>query len=115
MLEVSGKVELAIDIVRELRNCEDLVSCQVLADTLDVSYGYVAIVCSRLLEAGIIRSHRGRFGGFEMDREVVTLYDLIYAVTTTDKQFHESRETAKGAIKKLYKSIDKEASKIIIK
>lgn len=115
MLEVSGKVELAIDIIRELRNSEDLMSCQALTDTLDMSYAYISIVCSNLSDAGIIRSFRGRNGGFEMEREVVTLYDLICAVATTESQFYQSREHAKGPIKKFYKIIDKEATKIIIK
>lgn len=58
-----------------------LVNPQEIADRLGESATYMAQVLRRLTQAGIIRSHRGAAGGFELARTPsdVTLLDIVEA------------------------------------
>lgn len=58
-----------------------LVNPQEVAERLDESATYMAKVLRQLTRAGIIRSHRGAAGGFELARQSkhITLLDVVEA------------------------------------
>lgn len=58
-----------------------LVNPQELAERLDESATYIAKVLRLLARAGLVRSHRGAAGGFELVRpkESLTLLDIVEA------------------------------------
>jgi Rrf2 family protein len=53
-----------------------------LATGVDVSPAFLSKVLQRLVRAGLIRSRRGRRGGFELSRDVasVSLLDVLHAL-----------------------------------
>lgn len=75
--------ELGLQCVLYLAQQPDghLVNPQEVAERLGESATYVAQVLRRLAQAGIIRSHRGAAGGFELTHspQTITLLDVVEA------------------------------------
>lgn len=110
---VNAKTEIAIEIIRFLKEAESPVSHSVIAENIGVGYAYVVLICRMLKYAGIIDAVQGCTGGALLTQDVITLYDVMQA--TKNKNYDQERLNASKGLEKFYKVIDKEASKIIIK
>lgn len=74
--------EYALRALTELAGCEqgEFVLASHLAETLQVPVHYLAKVLQTLARRGVLKSQRGRQGGFSLavDSEKITAYDVVH-------------------------------------
>src|SRR5881409_3497062 len=89
-VRISSKADYA---VRAAAEGEGPVPAERLATAQDIPLGFLLKILSELRHAGIVRSHRGAEGGYELGRraEKITLADVIRAVEGPLANVHESR------------------------
>ena len=78
---LSGTAQYALRAVVYLAGCSGgpPVRAVELADAVDVPHNYMGKILHQLVRAGILKSVRGKHGGFELDRppEGITLLQLV--------------------------------------
>lgn len=81
-MRLTGRVDLALRAATELAAEGAMVTAPELARRQGASYGFLVAVLSQLRAGGIVRSVRGREGGFELARPAaeVALADVIRCV-----------------------------------
>lgn len=81
-MRLTTRVDLALRAVVELGASPEVLSGHELARRQAASYGFLVAVLSQLRAAGIVRSSRGREGGFSLSRPAseISLADVIRAV-----------------------------------
>lgn len=81
-MRLTSRVDLALRAAAELAGTDDVLAGHELAKRQGASYGFLVTVLGQLRAAGIVRSVRGRSGGFVLGRPAaeVSLADVIRAV-----------------------------------
>ena len=63
-------------------------SSKEIADQMSIPRDYLIQLCLRLRDAGIVKAHPGKNGGYELAKkpEKISLYDISKALSAEDKQ-----------------------------
>jgi Rrf2 family protein len=107
-VRISSKADYAVRATAELASSvgQGPVPAERLAKAQGIPLGFLLKILSELRHAGIVRSHRGAEGGYELGRPAdrITLADVIRAVEGPLANVHESRPeelTYSGAAEQL--------------
>ncbi len=81
-MRLTGRIVFAIQAAAELAGQDDFVSLDGIAEDQGLPRDYVRSAMSDLRRAGIVRTRRGREGGYQLARSAdeITLADIIRAV-----------------------------------
>lgn len=94
-MRISSKADYAVRATAELAvvEGEGPVTAERLATAQDIPLTFLLKILSELRHAGIVRSHRGAEGGYELARpaERISLADVIRAVEGPLANVHEAR------------------------
>jgi len=94
-MRISSKADYAVRATAELAAFEGKgpVPAERLSKAQDIPLTFLLKILSELRHAGVVRSHRGADGGYELARPAagITLADVIRAVEGPLANVHESR------------------------
>lgn len=76
---LSNKFIYALLIVDVISKSEGIVSKREISKEVGISTDYIEQLIIPLIASGLIRSHRGRRGGFSIKKEVITCLDVFNA------------------------------------
>jgi len=79
-MKFSLQTEYAIELMERLSRSVKTATLTELLDGTSIGKTYAEVVIQKLREAGLVRSVRGRKGGYQLGRAKVTLWDIINAV-----------------------------------
>ena len=81
-MRLTGRIVFAIQAAAELAGQDDYLSLDGIAEEQGLPRDYVRSAMSDLRRAGIVRTRRGREGGYQLARsaDAITLADIIRAV-----------------------------------
>jgi Rrf2 family protein len=81
-LQVSARADYAVRATAELAVAGERVTAERLAELQGIPVRFLLNILGSLVHAGIIRSHRGSVGGYELARPAgdITLAEIIAAV-----------------------------------
>jgi len=94
-MRISSKADYAVRATAELAAVEGKgpVTAERLATAQDIPLTFLLKIMSELRHAGVVRSHRGAEGGYELARSAdrISLADVIRAVEGPLANVHEAR------------------------
>jgi len=94
-MRISSKADYAVRATAELAAVEGKgpVTAERLSKAQDIPLTFLLKILSELRHAGVVRSHRGAEGGYELARPAdrITLADVIRAVEGPLANVHEAR------------------------
>jgi Rrf2 family protein len=94
-MRISSKADYAVRATAELAAVEGKgpVTAERLAKAQDIPLTFLLKILSELRHAGVVRSHRGAEGGYELARSAdrISLADVIRAVEGPLANVHEAR------------------------
>ena len=94
-MRISSKADYAVRATAELAAVEGKgpVTAERLANAQDIPLTFLLKILSELRHAGVVRSHRGAEGGYELARSAdrISLADVIRAVEGPLANVHEAR------------------------
>ncbi len=94
-MRISSKADYAVRATAELAAVEGMgpVTAERLANAQDIPLTFLLKILSELRHAGVVRSHRGAEGGYELARSAdrISLADVIRAVEGPLANVHEAR------------------------
>jgi len=94
-MRISSKADYAVRATAELAAVEGRgpVTAERLANAQDIPLTFLLKILSELRHAGVVRSHRGAEGGYELARPAdrISLADVIRAVEGPLANVHEAR------------------------
>lgn len=86
-MQLNITTDYAIRTVLYLANRNKLVSSTEISDAMKIPQNYIVILTRRLRDAGILRTERGKDGGYALNRKPcdITLYEIIEIMEGTLK------------------------------
>lgn len=80
MLKISSSGEYALLLVKHLTHNPGTHTISAISEKLAIKEPFLRKTANRLEKAGIIVSHKGRYGGVELLKKDVSVYDILLAV-----------------------------------
>ena len=98
----NSRFSMAVHIMTALAFMDEKVTSEVLSDTVNTNPVVIRRLVSRLARAGLVRTERGKSGGFSLARSAKTISLLdIYRAVMADTELvplHENPENRKCAV-----------------
>jgi len=87
-MQLSNATQYVIRILNYININQDgtLYSARVLAEKLEIDYKFLTSIMTKLVKADIVRSIRGRGGGFELIKDPSTIF-IIDIISLFDESF----------------------------
>ena len=78
---ISRECDYAVRIIRALMSCE-VQPVNEICNNEQIPVQYAYKILKKLTKSGLIRSHRGRQGGYQLETKLedITLYDIMVAI-----------------------------------
>ncbi|MDD5377400.1 MAG: Rrf2 family transcriptional regulator [Candidatus Gracilibacteria bacterium] len=80
MLKISSSGEYALLLVKYLINNPGTHTIASISEKLIIKEPFLRKITNKLEKAGIITSHKGRYGGIELMKKDTSVYDILTAV-----------------------------------
>ena len=80
MLKISSSGEYALLLVKHLIHNLGTHTINAISEKLGIKEPFLRKTANKLEKAGIIISHKGRYGGVELVKKDISVYDILSAV-----------------------------------
>lgn len=80
MLKISSSWEYALLLVKYLTHHPGTHTIGTVSEKLATKEPFLRKITNKLEHAGIITSHKGRYGGIELIKKDISVYDILLAV-----------------------------------
>lgn len=87
-MKITTKSVYALKAMLAMAESNQLTSIMMITDELNISQKYLEQIFRKLKLAGIIKSSRGKNGGYEFNRDIhhISVYDIIYTLEDDEKE-----------------------------
>jgi len=80
MLKISSSGEYALLLIKHLTHNSGTHTISAVSEKLGIKEPFLRKTANKLEKAGIILSHKGRYGGVELVKKDTSVYDILSAV-----------------------------------
>lgn len=80
MLKISSSGEYALLLIKHLSDNPGTHTISAVSEKLGMKEPFLRKTANKLEKAGIIFSHKGRYGGVELVKKDISVYDILSAV-----------------------------------
>ena len=80
MLKISSSWEYALLLIKHLTHNPWIHTISLVSERLSTKEPFLRKITNKLEKAGIIISHKGRYGGIELLKKDISVYDILLAV-----------------------------------
>ncbi|OIP53972.1 hypothetical protein AUK10_01755 [Candidatus Gracilibacteria bacterium CG2_30_37_12] len=80
MLKISASGEYALLLIKYLTHNPGIHTIGIVSEKLSIKEPFLRKVANTLENANILTSHKGRYGGIELVKKDISIYDILLAV-----------------------------------
>lgn len=80
MLKISSSWEYALLLVKYLTHNTGIHTISAVSEKLSIKEPFLRKIANTLEKASILTSHKGRYGGIELVKKDISVYDILLAV-----------------------------------